>query len=65
MRLIDGEVLRPGFLFIGDDPTQDGIDTSRRRFIDEHSARFHIETRADFNLWWFWDRDTPDTTQPS
>jgi hypothetical protein len=33
MRLIEGEILRPGFLFIGDDPTQDGTDTSRKRFI--------------------------------
>ena len=60
LRLIDEEILRPGFLFLGDDPTQDGTDTSRRRFIEEHSDRFHVETRTDLNLWWFYERDMPE-----
>ncbi len=53
MRLIDDEILRPGFLFVGDDPTQAGTDTSRKRFIEEHGNRFAIEIRTDLNLWWF------------
>ncbi len=51
--LLDGDILRPGFLFIGDDPMHTGTKLARERFIQENDGRYHIETLPQENLWWF------------
>ena len=56
MHLLNGNVLRKGFLFIGDDPLHTGTNLAREHFIRQHSASYRIITRADKNLWWFFAR---------
>ena len=51
--LLDSHILRPDFLFIGDDPYHTGTQEARRRLESEPCHRLDIETRPDWNLWWF------------
>ena len=53
MHLLAGPILRPGFLFIGDDPLHTGTKQARERLIREQSHFLDIATRPDWNLWWF------------
>jgi len=56
--ILKSNLLRDGFVFVGDDPLHTGSDTTRRRFIAEQSRNYRIITREDKNLWWFSARQT-------
>jgi hypothetical protein len=53
MHLTRNNILRKGFIFAVDDPLHTGTDTTRKRFIAEHSDKYKSITRSDKNLWWF------------
>jgi predicted O-methyltransferase YrrM len=51
--LFDAGMIKPKFLFVGDDPMHSGTDVTRRRLITEWGERYKFITRPDLNLYWF------------